>query len=165
MDQPDSFCWDNLNSVLLFITAIGSLVAASASLLVYRAQKGSPGIIARTWRGRGEPSQAPDPPLVLRTVDFHQPTGPAGWVVSEVCIAKSRCKWLAVLGEPKKDATGVLIGHVFGGNWMDCVEYDPPVEKGSVLLHPAAPENPKLLFRVCLRSDLRTKRKVKVLSM
>lgn len=83
MDQLASLFWDNLDSVLLFITAIGSLVAASVSLLVYRAQKGSPDIIAtfRTW---GELSQAPDAELVTRTVDFHQPpehqaTWPTRW--------------------------------------------------------------------------------------
>ena len=158
MDQLASFFWDNLNLVLLSITAIASLVAASVSVLVYRAQKGSPDILAEygTWRT----SQAPDAELVTRTVTFDQPadpldTRPARWLVYEVRIAKSRHKWLAVQGKAKTTS----------GDWTDRIRYDPPVQWETVLLHPDAPEHPKLLFRVCLRSDFRTKRKVKVLSV
>ena len=164
MDQLASFFWDNLNLVLLSITAIASLVAASVSVLVYRAQKGSPDIIAeyRTWGT----SQAPDAELVTRTVAFHQQTRPAGWLVSEVRIAKSRHKWLAVQGEEKRNAKGTeILGHALGGDWTDRVRYDPPVRAGRVLLHPDAPKHPKLLFRVHLLSDFRTKRKVEVLSI
>ncbi len=119
MDQLASFFWDNLDSVLLFITAIGSLVAASVSLLVYRARKGSPDIIAtcRTW---GELSQAPDAELVTRTVAFHQPpehqaTWPTRWMVYEVRIAKSRHKWIAVPGEDKRNNFGEFEGYALGG--------------------------------------------------
>ena len=173
MDQLASFFWDNLEAVLLFITAIGSLVAASVGLLVYRAQKGSPDILAeyRTWGT----SQAPDAEFVTRTVKFHQPadqpadpldTRPARWLVYEVRIAKSRHKWLAVPGKAKRTSlTEGHLGYAPGGDWTDRIRYDPPVQWGTVLLHPDAPEHPKLLFRVRLRSDFRTKRKVKVLSM
>ena len=171
MDQLAPFFWDNLDSVLLFITAIGSLVAASVSLLVYRAQKGSPDIIAST---RETFSQAPDAELVTHMVAFHQPpdqvatwpTKPVRWLVYEVRIAKSRHKWLAVQGEEKRNATRTeILGYALGSDWTDCIRYDPPVGGGCVLLHTDAPKHPKLLFRVRLRSDFRTKRKVKVLSM
>ena len=167
MDQLASFFWDNLDSVLLSITAIASLVAARVSLLVYQAQKGLPDIIA-TYRTREKLSQAPDAELVTRTVDFHQPTRPARWLVYEARIAKSRHKWLAVPGEHKQKRIAScleIIGYALGGDWTDRIRYDPPVTAGRVLLHPDAPEHPKLLFRARLRSDFRTKRKVEVHSI
>ncbi len=136
MDQLASFFWDNLNSVLLFITAIGSLVAASVSLLVYRAQKGSPDIIAST---RETFSQAPDAELVTHMVAFHQPpdqvatwpTKPVRWLFYEVRIAKSRYKWLAVQGKEKRNATRTeILGYALGSDWTDCIRYDPPVGGG-----------------------------------
>ena len=51
MDQLASFFWKNLEAVMLFITAISSLFAASVGLLVYRAQKGSPDILAEYGHG------------------------------------------------------------------------------------------------------------------
>ena len=83
-------------------------------------------------------------------------------------IAKSRHKWLAVQGKAKTKTTSLTegpLGYAPSGDWTDRIRYDPPVQWGTVLLHPDAPEHPKLLFRVRLRSDFRTKRKVKVLSV
>ena len=138
MDQLASFFWDNLEAFLLSITAIASLVAASVSVLVYRAQKGSPDIIAtcRTW---GESSQAPDAELVTRTVDFHQPpehqatwpTRPARWMVYEVRIAESRHKWIAVPGKAKRNAPRLeILGYALDGDWTDRIRYDSPVGGG-----------------------------------
>lgn len=146
---------------LLIISAIGSVIAAITGLLLYWARKGSPDIIATTQE---LPPQTQDTDLVTRTVRFDQPTEPARWLVYEICIAGACHRWLARPGYTEYSESGVSLGYQRVGDWTDRIQYEPPVSQEVVLLHPAAPKHPKLLFRVRLRSDFRTKRRVKVLS-
>ena len=167
MDQLAWLSWDNLDSVLRLMTAIGSLVAAGASLLLlYRSRERAPDIIART-QNLELAIKSTSPELVSRTVGFHLPPDPARWLVYEVRLAKSRHNWLAVPGEEGRNHEGgVVLGYFRCGDWTDRIRYEPPVSKGLVLLHPDAPPYPTLFFRVRLRSHsyFRTKRRVKVLS-
>lgn len=166
IDQPASFFWDNLDSVLLFITAIATLILAGIGFLRYRAREGSPDIIA-TVENLNPQIQSHSQGAPTHAVRFHLSSESSDkWVIYKVRSPEVFNNWLSVPNPATMDDKGRIIFYMPGRPWiwMSRIWYKPPVSEGTILLHPDVEEYPQLIFCVRLRSRPCKRRKVKVLS-
>lgn len=155
--------WNNLPSFVPFITAIGALLTAVFTGLLYRGRHELPGITSQVVDYNSyKADNYPD--LVGRFVSFYLPTGPARrWLIDEIRITKSHHKWIARAEEGQWQQINNFIGYPLSGDWTDRIKYDPPIKSGDFLLHPDAPKHLRFSFRVCLRYRFRVKRWVDVI--
>lgn len=155
--------WNNLPPLVPSITAVGVLVTALFTGLLYRGRHGLPeNIVAQDDRSSSKTSNSD---LVHRSVNFYLPTKPSlsNWLIDEIRMAGPRHKWIARAGEGQWNESGGFTGYYLGGDWTDRIRYDPPIRSGVFLIHPDAPKHLRFSFRVRLRYRLRVKRKVDVI--
>ena len=142
----------SVNTILLIVTAIGSIIAAVASILGLRKQYELPIIHVRdstvSWTSEG---------TIGRYVEFRQPTEPPQWLVHQV---KIRQEWIAKTGDQVRDNFGSLLGFRQGSDWKNRLVFNPPVANGYFVLHVDAPQHLKYSFDVVLRNQVGVRRRV-----
>jgi hypothetical protein len=164
MSQDVSTLWNDLQPFILLISALGALLTALFTGLLFWTRHELPADFAEV-KSNSQPSE---PDLVTRHVEFNlefdRMTATvihSKWVVDEISITYPRHKWIAVAGGSRMNEVGERI-YSCGGYWTDRIPYYPPVAGGVFLLHPDAPDYLKLSFRLRLKSCHRVKRKVDV---
>ena len=142
-------------SVLIgvLIGVIGLAIRFWPSLIHFRERQKllDPDIRAATFKRPTKPAP-PNSDSEALQVNFHLPTDSSKWLVYEVRTDSRQSRWIAKLQNDRRH-----------GPWTNRIPYDPPVSRGSFLLHPDAPKQPSLSFHARLRSDVRIKRKVDVI--
>ena len=141
-----------INTILLIVTAIGSIIAAVASILGLRKQYKLPIIHVKdntvSWTSEG---------AIGRYVEFRQPAEPPKWLVHQV---KVRQEWIARTGDPVRDSFGSVLGFRQGSDWKKRLVFNPPVANGYFVLHVDAPQHLKYSFDVVLRNQVGVRRRV-----
>ncbi len=138
----------------VLIGVIGLAIGAISlwiGLVRFRERHGQPDIRAQTF-GRPKKSASPNSDSEALQVNFHQPTDSSKWLVYEVRTDSRQSRWIAVLQGDRRE-----------GSWTNRIRYDPPVNRGSFLLHPDVSKQPRLSFHACLKSHVRIKRKVNII--
>ena len=142
----------SINTILLIVTAIGSVVAAIASILGLRKQYELPIFQVRDstvlWDSEG---------TVGRYVEFRQPVELPEWLVQQV---KIRQEWIARAGDQVRDDFGGVLGFRQASDWERKLVFDPPVANGYFVLHIDAPKHLKYSFDVVLRNQVGVRRRV-----
>ena len=147
----------SLEIILLVFTAITSLIAAVTGVLRLRRHVELPAISAKTVNR----SESTD--LLNREIQFKQLTNPSIWVVNEVKTSTFGEKWMCITSDPVWNDYGEFLGYrQESAEWSRCLKFNPPIRDGEFLLHPDAPHELILSFKVALRGQSRIKRKIKV---
>ena len=149
---------DILQTSLLFVSAIGAVLAALTGIMALSRRYVLPIILADVTES--EP-QSPESLATHRHVVFRQTENPAIWLVRDIEVGGYRRKaWLSEAGDPIKDDYGSIVGYGQGSDWSRRVSFDPPTKDGVVLLHADAPTQTRFSLRVVMRSAPRAKRRV-----
>ncbi len=149
-----------LQTILLFVSAIGAVLAALTGVIALSRRYVLPMILVHVVERE---TQSPESLATPRHVVFSQTENPATWLVRDIEVGGyRRKKWLSEAGDPIQDAYGAIVGYGQGSDWSRRVSFAPPTKDGVVLLHPDAPTQTRFSLRVVMRSAPRVKRKVPV---
>ena len=158
---------DFLNAALDLLAKAGPVALLTmagiwvGNLITQRARYELPVIIVRAIHHRGD-----DPSICYRSITFDQAGEAAKWLVRAVRIRGQRKAWLVDVsdGEGIADNSGHAKGYrVQADSRRRRVRFDPPVEDGTVLVHPDAPTTLRLSFAISYRSRPRVRRRVPVI--
>ena len=144
---------------LLGITAAATSAAAIIGLLAYRARHQPHPINITTTTGSALTNG--DTRISVRQIDFTQQSERPEWEINELSIANTRCKWLY---NKRQDRRNFAAYDTYkGAKWVNSIKYRIPIKSGGFILHPDAPSELLLLFRVVLKTNNRVTRKIRIL--
>ena len=149
---------DILQTSLLFVSAIGAVLAALTGIMALSRRYVLPIILADVTES--EP-QSPESLATQRNVVFTQAENPAIWLIRDIEVGGyRRKKWLSRTGDGIRNSYGEFVGYSQNSDWSKRISFDPPTQRGVVLLHPDAPSRTRFSLHVVMRSAPRVKRRV-----